>query len=158
MHGDRAHIAQDMPVLYDCVSAARGLGYPDYVVDGEEAELALPAAPKAAGLARAFVRENLATDTADATIDAAALCVSELVTNALDHASPPFELRIACHDGRVRIEVSDASDARPVQRPVEPMALRGRGLHFIDQSASCWGVVPREHGKTVWAEIGLAGS
>jgi anti-sigma regulatory factor (Ser/Thr protein kinase) len=140
------------------VSVARGLGYPDYVVDGEEAELALPAAPKAAGLARAFVRENLGAGTADATIDAAALCVSELVTNALDHATPPFDLRIACHHGRVRIEVSDASDAQPVRRPVEPIALRGRGLHFVEQSANCWGVVPREHGKTVWAELGGAGS
>lgn len=140
------------------MSVARIEGTRDHVMDGDEAELALPAAPKAAGLARAFVRENLASTTADATLDAAALCVSELVTNALDHAAPPFELRVACRRGRVRIEVSDSSDAPPVRRPVEPSALRGRGLHFVEHSANSWGVDPRPHGKTVWAEFGAGGS
>jgi anti-sigma regulatory factor (Ser/Thr protein kinase) len=124
------------------------------VLDGEEAELGLPAAPKAAGIARAFVREHLATDSSEATVDAVALCVSELVTNALDHASPPFGLRVLCDCGRVRVEVSDASQARPVRRVVEPYALRGRGLQFVEESASCWGVVPQPSGKTVWAEFG----
>jgi hypothetical protein len=55
----------------------------------------------------------------------------------------------------VRIEVSDATKARPVARAVEPSALRGRGLHLVDQSASRWGVDPSPGGKTVWAEFGL---
>ena len=69
----------------------------------------------------------------NATADAVALCVSELVTNALDHAAPP------------------------VRRVVEPSALRGRGLHFVEQSARSWGVSATSGGKTVWAEFGLAG-
>jgi len=123
------------------------------VLDGDEAQLALPAAPKAAGIARAFVRDMLPLATNVATLDAITLCVSELVTNALDHAAPPFELRLACDSGRVRVEVSDATTVQPVQRAVEPSALRGRGLQFVDQSASRWGVDTCATGKTVWAEF-----
>jgi len=102
------------------------------------------------------VRDQLSTSATDATIDAVTLCVSELVTNALDHATPPIDLRMARDDGRLRIEVSDASTARPVPRSYDPSALRGRGLQFVDQNASSWGVDPSPHGKTVWAEFGLA--
>jgi anti-sigma regulatory factor (Ser/Thr protein kinase) len=130
-------------------------GYPPPVLDGAEEHLALPAAPEAAGIARAFVRDTLSSTATDATMDAVTLCVSELVTNALDHATPPIELRVTRDDGNVRIEVSDASTARPVRRSPEPSALRGRGLHFLDQSASRWGVDPAPRGKTVWAEFGL---
>jgi len=124
------------------------------VVDRDDAELDLPAAPKAAGIARAFVRDNLPSAN-DATIDAVSLCVSELVTNALDHAAPPFHLRLHCEPERLRIEVSDATTQPPVRRAVEPSALRGRGLQFVEQSALCWGFDPQPHGKTVWAEFGV---
>ena len=124
------------------------------MVDPGEAQLDLPPVPRAAGIARAFVRDNLPT-ASDATIDAVSLCVSELVTNALDHATPPFELRVRRDADRLRVEVSDASSARPVPRRVEPSALRGRGLQFIEQIAARWGVVPRPNGKTVWAEFGV---
>ena len=132
------------------------------MLDGDEARLALPAVPKAAGLARAFVREHLsapANDTPvdDPTVDAIALCVSELVTNALDHAVPPFGLRLARRSACLRIEVSDATTAPPVRRVVEPTALRGRGLQFVEQSARSWGVSATSDGKTVWAEFGLVG-
>jgi two-component sensor histidine kinase len=125
------------------------------VVNGDEVHLALPAAPKAAGIARAFVRDQLAPAETDATLDAVSLCVSELVTNALDHAAPPFELRLACEHDWLRVEVSDATTARPVRRAVEPTALRGRGLQFVEQSATRWGVDPTPAGKTVWAEFGM---
>lgn len=89
----------------------------------------------------------------DSTVDAVTLCVSELVTNALDHAAPPFELRLACDPRRVRIEVSDATTARPVPRVVEPSSLRGRGLQFVNDTAASWGVDAHPGGKTVWAEF-----
>ena len=134
-------------------SVAPEWGYPRSVLDGGEAQLALPAAPKAAGIARAFVRDMLPRATNDATLDAVTLCVSELVTNALDHAAPPIELRLVCGGGRVRVEVSDATTVQPVRQAVEPNALRGRGLQFVDQSASRWGVDTGSRGKTVWAEF-----
>jgi two-component sensor histidine kinase len=125
------------------------------VVEGDEAHLALPTAPKAAGIARAFVRDQLTMAESRETLEAVSLCVSELVTNALDHAAPPFELRVACAADSLRVEVSDATTARPVRRAVEPTALRGRGLQLVEQSAARWGVDPNPHGKTVWAEFGL---
>jgi two-component sensor histidine kinase len=126
------------------------------VVDGDEAQLALPAGPHAPRIARAFVRENLAASESNATIDAVALCVSELVTNALDHAAPTFELRLAQSDDWLRVAVSDATTTRPVPRVVEPSALRGRGLQFVEQTSSRWGFDSTPNGKTVWAEFGTA--
>lgn len=92
----------------------------------------------------------------DATVDAVSLCVSELVTNALDHAAPPIDLRLAQQSCCLRVEVSDGTTASPVCRVVEPSALRGRGMQFVEQSASNWGVSATSTGKTVWAEFAMA--
>ena len=127
------------------------------MLDGDEARLALPPLPKAAGIARAFVREHFSTSADDITIDAVALCVSELVTNALDHAAPPIDLRLERRSACLRIEVSDATTEPPVRRVVDPSSLRGRGLQFVEQSARSWGVRATSDGKTVWAEFGLTG-
>ena len=151
MHGEGLHRTRLCPLPR---SLSRTSAWYARYVHEDEAQLALPAAPKAAGIARAFVREILMPTASDSTVDAVTLCVSELVTNALDHAAPPIELRIVCWPGRVRVEVSDATTTRPVQRAVEPYALRGRGLQFVDESASQWGVEPFPGGKTVWAEFG----
>src|SRR3954453_18907682 len=55
---------------------------------GDAFELGLnPSTPRAA---RAFVRERWADLAQPELLDAVGLCVSELVTNALDHAEPPY--------------------------------------------------------------------
>jgi anti-sigma regulatory factor (Ser/Thr protein kinase) len=118
-----------------------------------ESKLALPASPTSAGVARAFVRRWCSDlDSAD-TRDAVALCVSELVTNALDHAAPPYELRVARGCGRLRVEVTDASTGLPFVRPFEPTDGRGRGIFLVEHVSTQWGVEPTRAGKTVWAEF-----
>jgi len=118
--------------------------------------LELPAAPRAAGIARDFVRENWSGVASPDMLDNVTLCVSELVTNALDHAIPPYELRLDISDGALRIEVDDASDRRPVVRPVTPASPRGRGMFIVARTATSWGVEATSHGKTVWAEFATA--
>jgi two-component sensor histidine kinase len=90
------------------------------------------------------------------TLDAVALCVSELVTNALDHAAPPYELRIDRSRRRLRVEVADASERQPVLRQITPTAVRGRGMFLVAAVATTWGVQPTNDGKTVWAEFSTA--
>jgi two-component sensor histidine kinase len=104
-------------------------------------------------MARAFVRQNWADLEDGETLDAVALCVSELVTNALDHAAPPYELRIERSRSRLRVEVADASEGQPVLLPVKPTAVRGRGIFLVEAVATTWGVQPTNDGKTVWAEF-----
>jgi two-component sensor histidine kinase len=104
-------------------------------------------------MARAFVRQSWADLDDEDTLDAVALCVSELVTNALDHAVPPYELRIGRRGTRLRVEVDDASDRPPVLRPISPTAARGRGIFLVEAVATTWGVHPTNDGKTVWAEF-----
>src|SRR3954471_11085093 len=97
--------------------------------------LELPDSPTSAGLARAFVRRCWSDLESNETIDAVALCVSELVTNALDHAPPPYELCVARDCDRLRVEVADASARPPVLRPVSVTAQRGRGIFLVERMA-----------------------
>jgi hypothetical protein len=53
-----------------------------------------------------------------------------------------------------RIEVEDFfPSARPRLLPVDPTALRGRGLQMIAAISSAWGVTELGGGKAVWAIV-----
>jgi anti-sigma regulatory factor (Ser/Thr protein kinase) len=83
----------------------------------------------------------------------ALLLMSELVSNAVEHARTPLELRVSFTGISVLIEVSDDSQAGPELRPKDSSELRGRGLQFVDALARAWSWRPNGNGKTVWAEI-----
>jgi hypothetical protein len=55
----------------------------------------LPSDARSATAARAFVRDVLSGSRLESVLDAAELCVSELVTNALLHAGTPMRLEVA---------------------------------------------------------------
>ncbi|UIX31204.1 ATP-binding protein [Streptomyces sp. GQFP] len=86
------------------------------------------------------------------------LCVSELVTNVIDHLGEgtPVTVRVTgtpC--GRTRVEVTDP-DPR-----VLPVLLRatatdesGRGIALLDALTHRWGVEQGADRKTVWCELG----
>src|SRR3954447_19412317 len=118
-----------------------------------DSRLALPAVPRAAGIAREFVRRNWSNLATPDTLDCVTLCVSELVTNAIDHATPPYEIRLDASPDSLRVEVADTSPRRPVVRPVTPAAARGRGMFIVSNTATSWGVEATSQGKTVWAEF-----
>ena len=123
-----------------------------------DSRLELPAVPAAPAMARAFVRRCWSPVENDETMDAVELCVSELVTNALDHATPPFELRVARRCGRLRIEVEDRSAQPPVARSLSLTAGRGRGIFLVEHTATRWGFDRTTAGKTVWAEFATNGA
>jgi anti-sigma regulatory factor (Ser/Thr protein kinase) len=88
----------------------------------------------------------------------ALLVLSELVTNAVLHATEPIMVLVTRQDDALRIEVSDGdtrmSDIAP--RPArDPRRAGGRGLQIVNSLARDWGVTRRADGKTVWAEVGL---
>jgi anti-sigma regulatory factor (Ser/Thr protein kinase) len=88
----------------------------------------------------------------------ALLVLSELVTNAVLHASEPIQVCVMSEDDGLRIEVSDGDThaARITSRaPKAAGEPGGRGLQIVNSLARRWGVTQNADGKTVWAEVGL---
>ncbi|MEV6464609.1 ATP-binding protein [Kitasatospora sp. NPDC051702] len=117
---------------------------------------------KSAGAARSLLREFLASiDSSQQFLEIGQLVLSELVSNAVQHARMPGRLifvRFEMEPGLLRIEVHDASRRIPMMRTTGDEDESGRGLRLVDQLAKEWGVRPREGGvgKAVWALVAPA--
>lgn len=81
------------------------------------------------------------------------LVVTELVSNAMEHARAPIELTVCLLGGSVRVEVHDAATDPPRQQPRDPWKERGRGLQLVDALCLRWGWTDDVDGKTVWADV-----
>ena len=118
-----------------------------------------PATPSSVGEARRFLLGTLRDPGAD-DADALALMLSELATNAVQHAATEFEVsvHVAPDCGRVRVEVSDSAPGYPTPQDPVPDAPDGRGLHIVRALADAWGIEMRRDrpGKTVWFSVALA--
>ncbi|MBY8840990.1 sodium/proline symporter PutP [Streptomyces sp. SP2-10] len=79
------------------------------------------------------------------------LIVSELVTNAIRHATGPVCLRLIRERGLI-CEVSDASSTSPRLRHARTTDEGGRGLLIVAQMARRWGTRYTKTGKIIWAE------
>jgi anti-sigma regulatory factor (Ser/Thr protein kinase) len=84
------------------------------------------------------------------------LLVSELATNAVQHAHTAFEVAAMFGPRRVRLEVRDHSPQLPVPRSPELEATSGRGYCIVDALTADWGVRRRPGGKAVWVELDVA--
>ncbi|MGP4049149.1 SpoIIE family protein phosphatase [Streptomyces sp. 2A115] len=84
------------------------------------------------------------------------LVVSELVTNAIRHASGPIRLRLIMSRTLV-CEVWDASPTAPHLRHPKTTDEGGRGLFLISQFTQRWGTRYTQDGKVIWTEQSLAG-
>jgi anti-sigma regulatory factor (Ser/Thr protein kinase) len=112
--------------------------------------LTLPPTARAAADGRRFVVQALTDWQCDALIDAAALLVSELVTNAVVHARTALSVSIRRVDtGLIRIEVSDGSSVFPRRRRAAADATTGRGVALLESLASDWSVRLTGTGKSV---------
>jgi hypothetical protein len=80
------------------------------------------------------------------------LLVSELTTNALQHASGRFEVRVRAQP-RVRVEVHDHSVELPSAKDLAPSDESGRGLQIVTRLATSWGTRKLPDGKVVWFEL-----
>lgn len=125
--------------------------------------LALAVDLRAAHEAREWIAAKLEELRRPELIDAAKLGVSELVSNAIIHGTPPMSVTLAGTANHPRIEVSDGSRKRPEPVPVaspdgvldldpEDLITVGRGLALVAMSSSAWGATIEEWGKIVWFE------
>lgn len=124
--------------------------------DGDMLSQVFLPVPTAVAASRAFVAQVLRRWCADALVDDASFIVTELVTNALLHATSSFRVRVERLEDRVRITVDDASPDRPRRRITASDAAHGRGIQLIEQLSHCWGSEVIPGGKAVWAELARA--
>ena len=112
--------------------------------------------PLSVPLARSWVQGLLtAWSTSEATRHAAALVVSELVTNAFRNTDDLVRVSVSS-DGPgpgVLVEVFDRSHRLPYLRDRGIEDTAGRGLYIVAELAADWGVRESLDGKTVWARI-----
>ena len=117
----------------------------------------LPPDPRTPREARRVLRQFLAPLAHGDVADAVVLAVSELMTNAVEHAGTSVELRAGTDGGCLRIEVADGSGDMPRGAEPRPDAVGGRGLHLVGQLSDRWDVTTTATGKTVWFERRLDG-
>ena len=111
----------------------------------------------------AAVRHSIAADLADRAvtperIDDVVLVASELVSNAVVHATGPAEqpdldVTWDVQPDCVVIKVVDPSPELPHRRPSGSTDTRGRGLSIVAALALDWGVRRTASGKQVWARV-----
>ncbi|MEU6671349.1 ATP-binding protein [Streptomyces sp. NPDC046727] len=87
----------------------------------------------------------------------AQLVVSELVTNAAQHAPGPCALRLELLPGAMalRVSVTDTSRQPPRRRPHDPRRIGGHGLHLVAMLARDLEVTRLPHGKRVTVTVPL---
>ncbi len=129
--------------------------------------VSIPHHPRGAGVARARLHAELASEVGPDMLDDAVAVVAELVGNAIRHGKPlpgdvvrvSWRVRYAegqphCYARDVTVTVTDGgSDRRPAVRRPDPEALDGRGLAIVEALSASWGFERDGLGQTVWAQI-----
>lgn len=141
--------------------AVRGGGEDAPAAHPRRATMALADDPRAAGVARRFLRATLASWGIDGELaETAELCVSELVTNAVIHAGASSEVRVAHDVGRLTVSVRDhggpgEGEAGSVGHE-DPLRVFGRGLVLVEALSDRWGAERDDVGTTSWFELEVA--
>ena len=113
----------------------------------------LPADVSSVRSARTLVLEALGDD-GDDLLFALELLVSEVVSNALVHASSAPRIEAQLGPDTVRVAVYDDDPTLPARRLPDVERPGGRGLHLLDRLATRWGAESVDDGgKVVWFEL-----
>ncbi|MDQ0946892.1 PAS domain S-box-containing protein [Streptomyces phaeochromogenes] len=115
----------------------------------------LPAVPESVPEGRAFLTKALTSWDCTTTADDARLLLSEILTNAVQHAQGPLGLHLCRTATELTVEVSDHSPHLPQPRLAAEDEESGRGLILVRALADTWGVRPTDEGKTTWFTLAL---
>ncbi|MEU0840475.1 ATP-binding protein [Streptomyces sp. NPDC005962] len=105
---------------------------------------------------RRIVRTFLAMWDMPHLDEAAGLAVTELLANVIKHVpGASCTVVLLAEEGKLRVEVGDASPVVPVKRAAGPWDESGRGLEMVELVTDAWGVErnTRGPGKKVWFEL-----
>jgi anti-sigma regulatory factor (Ser/Thr protein kinase) len=119
------------------------------------ASVDLPPIPPSIPVARHLVLELLRAWRAPHDREDAALLVTELVANVIDHVrgEATLTLEVGVSEDWLRIAVVDGSSVVPVVQELSRELPRGRGLRLVQAVASRWGAEEHQGGKRVWFEM-----
>ncbi|MFD3623665.1 ATP-binding protein [Streptomyces sp. NPDC058698] len=112
--------------------------------------------PEEVAALRRVVRRCLAAWNLHELVDAAQLCVSELVSNVVTHVGlgTPGSLAVSMNGAYLRIEVRDPDTrALPTLVAADVEAEGGRGMALVEALTDRWGVQLREDHKVTWCEL-----
>lgn len=116
--------------------------------------LQLTSDTSAPGKARDFLAAVCAGWHVTGFIEIGGLVLSELVSNAVLHATGSIDVSMQLADGRLAIEVSDEGDGVPAVVPIARRTVGGNGLDIVSRLAETWGVtVNPGGGKSVWCVL-----
>ena len=87
--------------------------------------------------------------------ETAALCLSELVTNAVIHSGTSPRVTAHLDDERLLVSVQDRGSSGTARRTEdhEPTDISGRGLMLVEALATAWSAEHSADGTTVWFEL-----
>jgi hypothetical protein len=108
---------------------------------------------KSVRAARRFLEETLDAWSVSGFDFGAPLVLTELATNAVLFATPPYWVRLAFDSSELRVEVHDNSPRLPRRRDYGVEATTGRGLNLVVALCDDWGVTTNNAGKMVWATV-----
>jgi anti-sigma regulatory factor (Ser/Thr protein kinase) len=122
------------------------------------ASFELPPVPSSVPTARHVLLELLRAWGVPHDLDDAALLVTELVSNVIDHVGGAATLTVEVDNAEdwLRIAVVDGSAVLPVVQELDAARPRGRGLRMLQHIASRWGSDEVGDGKRVWFELSPA--
>jgi anti-sigma regulatory factor (Ser/Thr protein kinase) len=113
--------------------------------------------PGQVAMTRCLIRAALRHRGLGAYADDAAWIASELVTNAIQHATTDIADKIgvtllrAWGGEAVSVVVTDPSPVPPVKREATSAGEHGRGLHIVEALSAHWAWDPEDDGKAVYA-------
>jgi hypothetical protein len=85
--------------------------------------------------------------------------MSELLTNAVDHAGAAMMASVSVRGDVLHLAVQDGHSGLPrvieaaPYRPGEAVGQQGAGLRLVKATANAWGALPCRVGKVVWATL-----
>lgn len=121
---------------------------------GNRVEATFLGDPASVRAAREFVAATLAAWDLDDLSEVAALCTSEVATNAVRHAGSAFRLAVEARAVEVLVEVEDLADGEPAPLLPDPESESGRGMWLVTAMAARWGCDRLvSGGKVVWFSL-----
>ncbi len=129
--------------------------------EGSAHVLGLDPLPSSSCRARQFVSGLAEEWGLRPIVEEAALCATELATNAVLHSNGRFFVTVRPIGAGLRVEVMDGSPHQiPWATPrtgtasdLTAMGQSGRGLQIVSAMATRWGVFSTAEAKTIWVEL-----
>lgn len=151
------HTQGPRPMLFATMPQAR-MATAGRLPRAHQVQARLPPSPASVRAACDLVAEACHTWHLPRAHDAL-LIMSELATNAVEHAGTTFVVTVSRSDTGLHLAVRDGVTRFPhlgEPAPIDhqaPLHERGRGLHLVHAIADAWGAIPTRGGKVVWATV-----